>query len=91
MANTQRILVLVLTLLAAVSSSAQSGLAGTWTGVDQNNHAVTLELTVKGDEAFRLARDAMKRIGDAHDAAPRIDLCAAAFLQNRDADEGGAL
>ena len=41
----------VLTLLAAVSSAAQSGLAGKWTGVDQNNHPVTLELVVKGEEA----------------------------------------
>ena len=41
----------VLTLLAAVSIGAQSGLAGKWTGVDQNKHPVTLELVVKGEEA----------------------------------------
>ncbi len=41
----------MLTLLAVVSSAAQSGLAGKWTGVDQNNHPVTLELVVKGEEA----------------------------------------
>ena len=41
----------VLTLVAVVSSAAQSGLAGKWTGVDQNNHPVTLELVVKGEEA----------------------------------------
>jgi hypothetical protein len=44
-------LVGVLTLVTVVSSSAQSGLAGKWTGVDQNDHAVTLELVVKGEEA----------------------------------------
>jgi alcohol dehydrogenase class IV len=33
----------------------------------------------------------LTRLGDAGDAAPRIELCAAAFLQNRDADDGGAL
>ena len=44
-------IVMVLTLLVAVSSAAQSRLAGKWTGVDQNKHAVTLELVVKGEEA----------------------------------------
>src|SRR5687767_9415632 len=44
-------MVFVLTLLAVVSSAAQSGLAGKWTGVDQNNHPVTLELVVNGEEA----------------------------------------
>jgi len=33
------------------ASAAQSGLAGKWTGVDQNNHPVTLELVVMGEEA----------------------------------------
>jgi len=51
MVNKQRMTVCVLTLLAAVSSAAQSGLAGKWTGVDQNDHPVTLELVVKGEEA----------------------------------------
>ena len=50
MANKQR-MICVLTLLAVVSSAAQSGLAGKWIGVDQNNHPVTLELVVKGEEA----------------------------------------
>jgi hypothetical protein len=43
--------VLVLTLLAVASSAAQSGLTGKWTGADQNDHPVTLELVVKGEEA----------------------------------------
>lgn len=51
MANKQPMMVCVLTLLAVVSSPAQSGVAGKWTGVDQNNHPVTLELVVKGEEA----------------------------------------
>lgn len=51
MANKQRVLGLVLALLTVVSSAAQSGLAGKWTGVDQNEHPVTLELIVKGEEA----------------------------------------
>jgi hypothetical protein len=51
MRNKLRMMVGVLTLLAVVSSSAQSGLAGTWTGADQNDHPVRLELMVKGEEA----------------------------------------
>ena len=51
MPNKQPMMVCVLTLLVVVSSAAQSGLAGKWTGVDQNNHPVTLELVVKGEEA----------------------------------------
>jgi hypothetical protein len=50
MRNKQR-MILVLTLVAVVSSAAQSGLAGKWTGTDQNDHPVTLELVVKGEEA----------------------------------------
>ena len=51
MANKQPTMICVLTLLAVMLSAAQSGLAGKWTGVDQNNHPVTLELAVKGEEA----------------------------------------
>lgn len=51
MPNKQQIVVFVLTLLAVVPSAAQSGLAGKWTGVDQNKHLVTLELVIKGEEA----------------------------------------
>lgn len=51
MENKQRMTVVVLTLLAVVSSAAQSGLAGTWTGVDQNDHPVTLELVINGEDA----------------------------------------
>ena len=39
--------------------------------------------------AYRLASRALPRVMDQDDPAPRIELCAAAFLQNRDADEGG--
>ena len=38
-------------LSAFTQQPAQSGLAGKWTGADQNNHPVTLELVVKGEEA----------------------------------------
>jgi hypothetical protein len=51
MTNNQRLTVFVLMLLVVVSSAAQSGLAGKWTGLDQNNHPVTLELAIEGEEA----------------------------------------
>jgi hypothetical protein len=51
MRNKPQMMIVVLTLMAVVSAAAQSGLAGKWTGVDQNDHPVTLELMVKGEEA----------------------------------------
>ena len=48
---------------------------------------------VEGDhlQAFRLASRALPRlVAEPDDAAPRIDLCTAAFLQNRAADDGAA-
>jgi len=41
-------------------------------------------------QAYRLAARALPQIMNSTDAAPRIELCAAAFLLNRDADEGGS-
>ena len=60
-------MIFTLTLLAAVSSAAQSGLAGKWTGVDQNDHPVTLELVVKGEEAtgtLSVGPDPVKTLAD---------------------------
>lgn len=39
--------------------------------------------------ALALARAALPRMADARDARARIDMCAAALLQNRDEDDGG--
>jgi hypothetical protein len=47
----RRALLVAVLLVTPLNAAAQSGLAGTWTGVDQNKHPVTLELTVKGEEA----------------------------------------
>ena len=54
-----------------------------WTDVNPLLEGVRLH-------AYRLASRALPRIMDEADAAPRIELCAAAFLLNRDADEGGS-
>ena len=42
-------------------------------------------------QAFRLAQFALQHVNDTADVTPRIAACTAAFLQNRDADDGGAL
>jgi alcohol dehydrogenase class IV len=42
-------------------------------------------------QAFRLAQFALARVADSTDVTPRIAACTAAFLHNRDADDGGAL
>lgn len=39
--------------------------------------------------AYTLAREALPRMQDDQDARARIDMCAAALLQNRDEDDGG--
>ena len=67
MKKNQRLIFCVFTLLAVVSSAAQAGLAGKWTGVDQNNHPVTLELVVKGEEAtgtLSVGPDPVKTLAD---------------------------
>jgi alcohol dehydrogenase class IV len=40
-------------------------------------------------QAFRLSRYALEHLGDGTDVSARVAVCAAAFLQNRDADDGG--
>jgi alcohol dehydrogenase class IV len=58
-----------------------------------NLGAVRVGPLSEGDrlQAFRLATFALERAADATDVTPRIAACTAAFLQNRDADDGGAL
>lgn len=55
-----------------------------WTSVNPLLEGVRLH-------AHRLASRALPRVMDPGDPTPRIELCAAAFLQNRDSDEGGAV
>jgi alcohol dehydrogenase class IV len=78
--------------------TAPPGLARTtgasvfWRAV-MNMGATRMSPLVEGDrlQALRLARLALPRIADTGDAEARIAMCAAAFLQNRDADDGGTL
>ncbi|MGZ5152184.1 MAG: iron-containing alcohol dehydrogenase family protein [Burkholderiales bacterium] len=80
-------------LLTAPPSLARDTGAAIFWRATMNMGAAHMTPLVEGDrlQALRLARGALTRLGDAADAAPRIELCAAAFLQNRDADDGGAL
>jgi len=69
-----------------------SSLSVYWRAV-MNLGATDMNPLVEGDrlQAFRLAARALPRVTDPSDAAPRIEMCAAAFLQNRDQDDGGAI
>ncbi|HET7157595.1 MAG TPA: iron-containing alcohol dehydrogenase family protein, partial [Burkholderiales bacterium] len=79
-------------LTAPPSLARNTGAAVLWRAA-MNMGATNMTPLVEGDrvQAFKLARGALTRLSNASDAAPRIELCAAAFLQNRDADDGGAL
>lgn len=56
-----------------------------------NLGATSIGPLAEGDrlQAFRLARYALDHLNDSSDVTPRIAACAATFLQNRDADDGG--
>ena len=54
-----------------------------WTDVNPLLEGVRLQ-------AYRLAARALPYAAEMTDATPRVELCAAAFLHNREADEGGA-
>lgn len=55
--------------------------------------SVDMNPLVEGDrlQAFRVAHNALIRIADIDDLQTRVDLCAAAFLLNRIADDGGKM
>ncbi len=78
-------------LLTAPLSLARSAGTTTYTGSLQGVVAQSANALVEGDyaQAYRLASRALPRILNEPDNADlRIDLCAAAFLQNRAADDG---
>jgi len=81
-------------LLTAPLSLARSTGTTTFTACLQSVGAGSTNPLVEGDylQAFRLARRALPRlVAEPDNADPRIDLCAAAFLQNRAADDGAVL
>ncbi|MGZ8266456.1 MAG: iron-containing alcohol dehydrogenase family protein [Burkholderiales bacterium] len=80
-------------LLTAPASLVRNTAASIFWRAIMNMGATRMSPLVEGDrlQALRLAQGAIPRLADAADPTPRIELCAAAFLQNRDADDGGAL
>jgi alcohol dehydrogenase class IV len=78
-------------LLTAPLSLARSTGTTTFTACLHSVANGSANPLVEGDhlQAFRLASRALPRLAaEPNDAGPRIDLCAAAFLQNRAADDG---
>jgi alcohol dehydrogenase class IV len=77
-------------LTAPVALARSASLSVYWRSL-MNLGAVAMNPLVEGDrlQAFRLATRALPRVSDPDDAAARIDMCAAAFLHNRDQDDGG--
>lgn len=79
-------------LTAPASLALSSSLSVYWRSV-MNLGAADMNPLVEGDraQAFRLTARALARVTDPDDASPRIDMCAAAFLHNRDQDDGGTI
>jgi alcohol dehydrogenase class IV len=79
-------------LTAPVSLARTTATSVFWRSL-MNLGAPSMAPLSEGDrlQAFRLARGAFSRMSDPLDAGARVEMCAAAFLQNRDADDGGAL
>jgi alcohol dehydrogenase class IV len=79
-------------MTAPVSLARTTALSSFWRST-MNLGAPRIGPLAEGDrlQAYRLARFALERVTDpahATDVTPRIASCAAAFLQNRDADDG---
>ena len=71
-------------LIRSTATTVFAGLVGSMAQISINPLAAA-----DRDQAFRLAHGAYPRLVDEIDrAAPRIDLCVAAFLQNRAEDDG---
>jgi hypothetical protein len=73
--------------IALSASAAQSGLAGKWTGVDQNNHPVTLELVVKGEEAtgtVSVGPDPVKTLADGKVQGTTVTFTTPAMMNGRE-------
>jgi len=78
-------------LLTAPPQLIRTGAATIWCRAVMNLGAIDDNPLVEGDrlQSYRLASGAVLRIADPANPAPRFDLCAAALLQNREADDGG--
>src|SRR5215510_8373909 len=87
MPNKQRMMAFLLTLLAVVSSGAQSGLAGKWTGTEQGRHPVTLELVVNGEEAtgtLSIGEDPVKALANGKVQGTTVTFTTPAIMNGRE-------
>jgi len=78
-------------LLTAPPSLIRTGAATIYCRCVMNLGGLAVNPLVEGNrlQAFRLAAGALPRLADTADPAPRLELCAATLLQNREADDGG--
>ena len=78
-------------LLTAPLSLIRTGAATIYCRCVMNLGGLAINPLVEGDrlQAFRLVSGALPRLDEIAEAAPRLELCAATLLQNREADDGG--
>ena len=76
-------------LTAPPSLALNTGAAVYWRALMNMGALASANPLIEGEryQCFRLADRAIRRITE-HDPEPRIEMCAAAFLQNREEDEG---
>ena len=79
-------------LLTAPLSLIRTGAGTIWCRSVMNLGAASENPLVESErlQSYRLADGALSRIADPSDPGPRFELCAATFLQNREADDGGS-
>jgi alcohol dehydrogenase class IV len=79
-------------LLTAPVSLIRTGAATVYCRCVMNLGGLEVNPLVEGNrlQAFRLAAGALPRIGDTSNPGPRLELCAATLLQNRETDDDGA-
>lgn len=77
-------------LTAPVSMVCASGGAIYWRAIMNMGYTRATALAdFNRRQVFEIVSQALPRLKDPRDAAARIDLCLATFLQNREADDGG--
>ena len=78
-------------LLTAPPGLIRTGAATIYCRCVMNLGGLAVNPLVEGNrlQAFRLAAGTLSRLADTADPAPRLELCAATLLQNREADDGG--
>jgi alcohol dehydrogenase class IV len=78
-------------LLTAPISLVRATAAGIFCRTVMSLGGSSINPLVEGDRlhAYRLCSQALPRLANAADPAPRYELCAATLIQNREADDGG--